>query len=286
MDVSITQVLLPLVLAFIMFSLGLGLKTTDFTNISKNPKSFGIGFINQLLLLSIVTFVLIKLFNINNEMAFGMMLLSFCPGGATSNMLAHFMKGNVALSISLTAVMSLMTIITVPIFIGLAYGHFIGNTAEPINIIAIGIKMCLIAVIPVVLGMTVLRLAPSFTEKAYKPISIIASVLFVVIVIGAIAKHKQVLISQFSVLGPMIIVLIITLLGLGLLISRVLGLSWFDAKTVALETGIQNGTMGIVLAGIILTSTDALPVYAIPSAIYSVLMYVVCAPFIVMMRNR
>lgn len=278
------NVLLPLILAFIMFSLGLTLKFENFKNIGKYPKAFTIGFINQLVLLPLITFGIIKIFNPSNEIAFGMMLLSFCPGGVTSNMLCQLMKGNLALSVTLTSVMSLLSILTVPLLVSISYAYFMGDNTD-VNIVSMGFKMFLIAAFPVFIGTLINNYAEAYANKVRKGVMILAWTLFFLLVIAAIASNKDMLMEQFGQIGAMITVMMFSMLAIGIITAKLFGLSFHDAKTIALETGIQNSTMGMALAGLVAASV-ALPVSALPSAVYSIVMYVVAIPFALMLREK
>lgn len=280
------NILLPSVLAFIMFSLGLTLKFQNFKDIGNYPKAFAVGLTNQLILLPVVTFILIKLFNPSNEIAFGMMLLSFCPGGATSNMLCLMMRGNVALSVTLTSVMSLLSIITVPILVSLSYVYFLGNEDTNISITSLGFKMFILTAFPVLAGTLLNNYAENVANKLRKPVLVIAWVLFLILVAAAIASNRQMLMEQFGEIGAMVTVMMLTLLAMGIITGKLMGLSFHDAKTIALETGIQNSTMGMALAGLVAATGVALPVYALPSAVYSVVMYAIAIPFCLLLRGK
>ena len=149
----IIDIILPLSLIFIMFSLGLGLKVQDFKNIMNNPKAFIVGIVNQMIILPIVAFLIIIMFSLPNNLAVGIMILSCCPGGVTSNILTKLAKGDTALSISCTAVASLLTVITLPLIVGFSVTYFMGNNAPSINIIFLGLTMFVISTMPVLLGL-------------------------------------------------------------------------------------------------------------------------------------
>lgn len=283
---DLSLILLPLILGFIMFSLGLELRVKDFTNITKYPKAFLLGLTNQMLLVPLVAFGLVLLWQPAPEFAFGIMLLSFCPGGVSSNLLAKFAKGNVALSISLTAVVSLLSVITLPLLIGWAYSYFINDQVNDINVLRIGVSMFLITALPVLLGLFIHERFTSTAQKIQKGVSALASVLFLLIMVAAIASNWAVLQEQFPNLGGLVISLLVVLFVLGSLTTRMVGLSWFDAKTIAIESGIQNGSLAITVAGLIVAGSSMLPVYALPAAVYGVLMYAVAAPYIVFARKR
>lgn len=272
-------VVLPIVLAFIMFSLGLGLRMADFARVFQYPKVFAIGISNQLILLPLIAFGLVIAFRLPPEMAIGAMILAFSPGGVTSNMLTKMAKGNAPVSISLTAVVSLLSVITVPIFVGLAFKHFQGGDAQEINVLSLGLQMFLLTALPVGIGIWVTAKAPGFVEKSSKVISIIAMVLFFVVIAGAIKENWVPLKTNFPSLGPALISLNVVLLFLGLLTAKLFKISAADATTVAIESGVQNGTVAITVACLAVGETG-LPPIAVPAAVYGVMMYFVTLPFV------
>ena len=166
MDDILLKVILPLSLAFIMFTLGLGLKWSDFSNIAKYPKAFGLGLINQLVLLPIVAFILANLFDLPALLAIGVMILALSPGGVTSNVLSKLGGGNVALSVSLTAVVTLISVITLPIVLGISMKYFMGQSAPDIVLWGVAISMFLITAVPVIIGMGLNHLFPSIQNRA------------------------------------------------------------------------------------------------------------------------
>lgn len=278
--------LLPLVLAFIMFALGLSMKVTDIKYVIKSPKPFFIGFLSQLILLPLVTLLLIILLKPNPVLAFGFMLLSFCPGGVTSNMLCTLVKGNLPLSVALTSVMSLVSIITVPVLTTLAYSHFMGDEAGDISLLGMGLKMFLITALPVSIGIFINEKKPAFTDKYRAIFMKVASVLFVILVVLAIASNRDVLINQSGQVTLMIATMLMALFVIGVGIPKLLGLSWMDAKTIGMEVGIQNSTMALALSGLIVVTPDKLlPEFALPAAVYSIVMYVLAIPYILLFRK-
>ena len=276
----IIDIILPLSLSFIMFSLGLGLKIQDFKNIMNNPKAFIIGIVNQMIILPIMAFLIIIMFNLPSDLAVGMMILSCCPGGVTSNILTKLAKGDTALSISCTAVASLLTVITLPLIVGFSVTYFMGNNAPPINIILLGLTMFVISTMPVLLGLYIntkfANISNSFTPISNK----ISSFLFVIIVIGALASEWTLFIDNVHSLGPAIISLICIMMLVGYNSSKLFGILDRQASTISIESGIQNGTVGIAIGNIILSTPEGLSVYSLPSGVYSILMYLVCLPAI------
>ena len=283
---TLSVALLPLILAFIMFALGLSMQIADIKYIAKEPKPFIIGFIAQLVLLPVITLILILLLKPAPEFAFGFMLLSFCPGGVTSNMLCTLLKGNLPLSVALTSVMSLVSILTVPVLTAWAYGHFLGTQGGSINLVSMGIKMFLITALPVGLGIFMHEKKPTFTRAHRDKFMKVAFALFVILVAVAIFSNREVLFNESGQITVMIVTLLIALFIVGLGIPKLLGLSWRDAKTIGMEVGIQNSSMALALSGILAVSSDSvLPAFALPAAVYSVVMYLVAVPYIWVFRK-
>ncbi len=282
----IIKIALPLVLAFIMFSLGLGLKKSDFTRILKFPKAFAVGLLNQVLLLPIIALLLAHVFNLSPEFTVGLIILALCPGGVTSNVLTKYAGGNTPLSISLTAVTSLLCIITVPIFAALAVRHFMGEAAPPVNVSKLGFIMFLITAAPVGIGMLVTSRSPDLAKRIAPIVSTVAILLFLLVIGAALAKNWTVFITNLPTLGPVLIVLNIVLITLGLTSAKLFKLSKSDASTIAIESGIQNGTLAITVGAIIAASaTEILPPTTIPAAVYSITMSFVSIPFVLWRRK-
>lgn len=283
----IVQIFLPLILAFIMFSLGLGLRQEDFTRVIQYPNAFSTGLINQLILLPLIALGIVKAFGFSAELAVGIMILSFCPGGVTSNVLTKIANGNTPLSISLTAVVSLASIITIPLLVALSVGHFMGADEADVNIARLGIKMFLITAVPVLLGMLLTASKPLLVEKICKTVSQIAIFLFVLIILAALVTNWGVFYSSLPTLGPALALLNVIMLSLGFLSSSLIKLDAKDATTISIESGVQNGTLGISVGALIaLNATEALPPTTVPSALYGITMYFVSIPFVLWRRKR
>ena len=282
----IVKVALPLILAFIMFSLGLGLGRQDFARVLKYPKAFGTGILNQLVLLPLIAFGLVKAFGLSGELAVGVMILSFCPGGVTSNVLSRIGGGNTPLSISLTAITSLVSIVTVPLLVAMSVEHFMGLDGPEVDIVGLGITMFLITAVPVALGMLLTARKPDLVERISQGISRAALVLFVLIVVAALAKNWVVFSSNLPTLAPALVMLNVIMLALGLVSSRLVQLDSRDATSIAIESGVQNGTLGIAVGGLIaLGTTETLPPTTVASAVYSIVMYFVSVPFVLWRRR-
>ena len=276
----IIDVFLPLSLIFIMFTLGIGLTYKDFTNLIKNPRAFLVGIINQMILLPILAFFIILSFGITKELAVGIMLLASCPGGVTSNIITKLAKGDTALSISYTAINSLLTIFTLPIITILSMMYFIGKEAPPLNVLSLGLTMFFITAMPVGLGMFVSKKNKYFAQN-FEPVAIkISTLLFMVIIIGALVSEWRIFINNIFQIGPAIFLLIFIMLILGYKSSIWFKLNHQQSITVAIESGIQNGTVGITIGNIIMNSETGLSILSIPSGVYSILMYFICLPFV------
>lgn len=283
----IVKIALPLILAFIMFSLGLGLRREDFTRVLKFPRAFGAGLLNQLILLPLVALGLAHAFGLSPDFAVGLMILALCPGGVTSNVLARLAGGNAPLSISLTATTSLLSIITVPLMVAWSVSHFMGESGPAVDVTKLGITMFLITAVPVALGMTLTAKSPTFVTRFAPGISRAAIILFVLIIVAALAKNWAVFSSNLGTLGPVAILLNLLLLAAGLATAMLISLEKKDATTISIESGVQNGTLAIAV-GSIIASTDSqtLPPTTVPAAVYSITMYLVCGPFVLWRRRK
>ena len=285
MDILLS-VFLPLSLAIIMFSLGIGLTIDDFRRVGSRPYAFGIGAVNQMIVLPIIGFIIAIAFGLPGELALGLMILAFCPGGVTSNILTKLAKGDVALSISLTAVISLLTIFTVPILVAWSADYFMGLAAPDVNVTQLGIAMFLITAVPVLLGVSLRHFAGSFSERAEPWLARFANILFIVIVVGALAANWDLFIENLPRLGPSLVVLNVVLLAVGWYSGRLLKLNKQEASAVSIETGVQNATLGITVGSLIAEQASGLPPFSLPSGVYGITMYLVTLPFVYWRRNH
>ena len=284
MDVLIS-VVLPLGLAFIMFTLGVGLTPADFARVGQRPLAFFIGALNQSILLPLVTFICVLAFGIRAEMAVGFMILAACPGGVTSNVISKLAKGDVALSVSLTAVISLASVVTVPLILGLSMGCFMGDAAPEIDITKTAVTMFALTVVPVTLGLGARAMAPAAMTRAEPKLSAVATILFAVIVLAALAANWALFVENIVVIGPALLVLLAALTTIGFVVPRLLGRSVTEAKTISVETGVQNSTLGIAVAAIIVGGEGGFTAYALPSAVYGILMYLIILPVVLKYRR-
>ena len=276
----IIDIFLPLSLVFIMFTLGLGLTSSDFINLTKKPKSFFVGITNQMVMLPLVAFIIISLMGITKEIAVGMMILASCPGGVTSNIITRLAKGDTALSISYTAVISILTIFTLPLVTGLSMNHFMGAEAPPLNLLSLGLTMFCITAVPVGIGMVVRSKNTPYADMLEVTSTKISTLLFVIIILGALASEWDTFTNNFLQLGPAIVLLIIAMLTIAYTSSTWFKMSKNQSITVAIESGIQNGTVGITVGNLIINPESGLSILSIPSGVYSILMYFICLPFV------
>ena len=276
----IIDIFLPLSLIFIMFTLGLGLTSGDFINLLKKPKSFFVGITNQMVMLPLTAFIIISLAGITKEIAVGMMILASCPGGVTSNIITRLAKGDTALSISYTAVISILAIFTLPLVTGLSMNHFMGAEAPPLNLLSLGLTMFCITAVPVGIGMVVRSKNKSFADMFEVTATKISTLLFVIIILGALASEWDTFTNNFLQLGPAIVLLIIAMLTIAYTSSTWFKMSNNQSITVAIESGIQNGTVGITVGNLIINPESGLSILSIPSGVYSILMYFICLPFV------
>ena len=283
---SLVSVFLPLSLSMIMFTLGLGLTLADFARVVQRSRVFIVGALCQVILVPLIAYSVILVFGITGEIAAGIMLLSFCPGGVTTNAVAKFANGDVALSVSLTAVISLISIVTVPFLVAWSVGHFMGAEVPEISVTSLAIAMVLITTLPVSIGMLIRGLVPTVADQIERKLSIVTAVLFIVIILAAIAANWELFTTNFALLGGALITLNVIAMVSGLLIATVLGFAWKERKTISIEVGIQNGTLGITIAPLIIVGASGLPTLALPSAVYSVVMYLTALPFILWVRSR
>lgn len=259
---------LPIALAIIMFGMGLGLTLSDFTRVFKKPKAFLTGFLLQVVSLPIIAYILLSLFSVQAAFAVGFMILAACPGGVTSNLLTYIAKGDVALSVSLTCIVSLIGFITVPLITSFALSHYMGAAAPEFPIAKTIIGILVITIVPLSLGMLVRKLKANAADKMEKYFAPISFVVFILVVVGAILADKENVIPYIKQAGIISIVFNLIVMTFAIGIARMMMLPKDQRTSIALECGLQNGTLGLVVALTILERTDI----SIPIAVYSLLM--------------
>ena len=278
----LTELFLPLALAVIMFGMGLSLTLSDFKRILIYPKAVLLGLLNQIVLLPVVAFFIAKGLGLSPELAVGLMILAACPGGATSNLITHLAKGDTALSITLTAFSSMITVLTIPFVVNFSIGYFIpGGEEQQLEILGTVISVLVITIIPVAIGMLVLKKVPALAKKLEIPFRQFSTVFFILIVVSAFVKERSNLVQFFIDAGPASLALNLATLGLGYGVSKVAGLNFRQSLTIAVESGIQNGTLGITIAATLIVNS----VMTIPSAIYSLIMFGTAA-LVILWGNR
>ncbi|MFC3230765.1 bile acid:sodium symporter family protein [Marinibaculum pumilum] len=283
---ALLTVILPVSLAVIMFALGIGLTLDDFARVARRPFVFLAGAVAQLAVLPLIAFALVGAFGMQGALAVGVMILAFCPGGVTSSVLTRLARGDVALSISLTAVLSLVSLVTIPLLVALTVGHFMAEAAPDVDISSLTLSIFLISTVPVAVGVGLRRLAPHLADRIERVLRPLALLLFLCIVLGAIAANWQALIDHVLQLGPVLVALNVAVLLVGLGVGRVFGLRHGIGRAMAIELGTQNATLGITLGALIATTGGVFSGYALPSAVYGVTMYLVMAPFVAWWRWR
>ena len=273
----------PIALALIMLGLGLGLTTQDFTRVLRNPKDFLVGFIAQLIILPIVAFLLIKILNTPTEIALGVMIIAAAPGGITSNVLTKFAKGDVALSVSLTAVISIISIITVPLIVFTSADILgIDLVSQEINLTGTALKMAGVVAVPVILGMIIRKFADNFISSKISFIDKITGFLFLIVFIAIWIEERENIFEYLSQAGLVVLILNVVMMLIAYNIAKIFASGIEQKKCIAIECGLQNGTLAVFVA----TQISNEIVYLIPTAAYALIMYITGFLFIYFLRNK
>ena len=257
-------------LIIIMLGMGLSLVTDDFKRIIVYPKAILVGLVNQLILLPLIGIGIAALFPLAPEIAIGLMILAACPGGPTSNLIAHLAKGDTALSVTLTALSSFITILTIPFIVNFALVHFL-DQGQMIRLdVADAIKnIFVIIIIPIVIGMLIRRYATAFALRMEKPVRIASGIVLALVIIGIVIKEKENFVSYFQQAGIVALTLNLATMLVGYFSARLFRITDRRAISISIESGIQNGTLAITVAVVLLGSSS----FAIAPAIYSLLMF-------------
>jgi BASS family bile acid:Na+ symporter len=268
----IPKVFLPLSLAIIMLGMGMTLIPADFIRIIKYPKAILIGLTNQLIFLPIIGFSLAIAFNLNPVMALGLMILASCPGGPTSNLITQVCKGNIALSVTLTAIASIVSILTIPFILSYALEYFNSNTDITIKLPIIDtiIQIMGITVIPISIGMFIRKHKTNFAKRMEKPMRTASTVIFIIVFIAVLAANADKLVDGMKEAGLVTLLLNIVTMGLGYLTARLFKLNLKNAISITIESGIQNGTLALVIATSILNNVEM----GIPIGAYAIWMFI------------
>ena len=272
----------PIALALIMLGLGLGLSTRDFLRVINNPKDFTVGIICQLILLPIVAYILLLILRLPVELALGLMIIAAAPGGVTSNVLTKFANGDVALSISLTAVGSLISIFSVP-FIVFSSAKLLGVTdlSSDITMTGIALKMALVVTVPVILGMIIRRFAENFISSNINIVNRITGILFIVVFAAIWIEERENIISYLGQAGLAVLILNVVMMTLAFYIAKGFATGIPQRKCISLECGLQNGTLAVFVATQIFNDVA----YMVPTAAYALIMYITGFIFIYVLKN-
>ncbi len=272
----------PIALALIMLGLGLGLTTKDFLRVINNPKDFTIGIVCQLILLPIVAYILVLILRLPVEIAVGLMIIAAAPGGVTSNVLTKFANGDVALSISLTAIISLISIISVP-FIVLTSANLLGvkDLSSDITMTGIALKMALVVSVPVIIGMVIRKFAENFISSNLNIINKITGILFIIVFAAIWIEERENIFNYLAKAGLAVLILNIIMMTLAFYIARFFATGIPQRKCISLECGLQNGTLAVFVATQIFNDIA----FMVPTAAYALIMYITGFIFIYILRN-
>ena len=278
----LVDVVLPLALAFIMLALGLGLTFDDFARVVRRPRDFAVGALSQIVVLPAVAFALASVWPMAPELALGLMIIAAAPGGVTSNILTAFARGDVALSISLTAVISLLSVVTIPVIVVFAYARFIGEQAgKDISVAGTALGVFLIVAVPVLIGLIVRRFAESFALRFEPAARKISSVLFVLVLAGAIYDQRANIVPYFAQAGLVTLVLNLLMMTIAWLLARMFATGPTQRIAIAIECGLQNGTLAIAVAVLLFGGGLA----TVPAATYSLIMFATALIYIAVLRR-
>ncbi len=274
-------IIIAISLMIIMFGMGLALTLDDFRRVVKKPKAVFLGLTNQLIFLPVIGYILVSVLALKPEIAIGIMILAACPGGATSNVIAHLAKGDTALSVTLTAISSIITIITIPFIIQFALLEFAGQGQEIVlNVPQTILQLLVIVIIPVITGMIVKAKLPVFAIKMGKPVQIASVILLILITTALIIKERHNIIPYFQQAGLPTILLNLTSMMLGYFTASLIKLKKPQAISIAVESGVQNSALAITIAVVTLQNTS----FGIAAAIYTLVMYL--ASFAIILYGR
>jgi len=268
----ITQIFLPISLSIIMFGMGLTLVINDFGRLLIYPKEVIIGLFNQLIFLPLIGFLIILLFDLNSSMAIGIMILSLCPGGPTSNLITQVARGNIGLSVTLTALASLITVFTIPIILSEAISYFSGETDVVIElpVLQTMLQILIITVIPVSIGMVIRKKNEDFALRMERPMRVASTVLFIIIFLLVMIANKDLIIQAMKEVGLATLLLNLSTMTLGYITAKILGIKGKSQISITVESGIQNGTLAFVIATTILNNVEM----GIPTGAYSIWMFI------------
>ncbi len=278
---EIAKSIAPICLAIIMFGLGLGLTAQDFLRVIKNPKDFLIGFLSQVILLPMVAIILISLISLPVEIAMGVMIIAAAPGGVTSNILTKFADGDVALSVTLTAVVSLLSIIIVPLIVFNSANYLGIEIVKEISMLNIALKMFFVVTVPVLFGMIVRSLMTDFIISKTLLVQRLSVILFLIVFISIWVEEWDRIISFITRAGLISLLLNLTMIFLGYYIAKMFASGIPQRKCISLECGLQNGTLAVFVATQLFDDI----VFMVPTAAYALIMFVTSIIFVLFVRK-
>ena len=281
---GIVTTIAPIALALIMLGLGSSLTVKDFTRVTQNPKEFFVGLICQLLLLPIIAYLLIIILKTPIELALGVMLIAAAPGGVTSNVLTKFANGDVALSISLTAITSLISIVSVPYIVFLSIEIFnINYVSGDVSMLGISLKMFFVVTVPVITGMILRKLANNFIENNMRIIEKVSIGLFIIVFVAIYVEEWDSIIMFLTTAGTIALILNVTMMIVGYYIAKFFTSGIAQRRCISLECGLQNGTLA-VFVGTQLFGTNM--TYMVPTAAYALIMMATSVIFVLIIRKQ
>ena len=281
----ITEIFLPIALGVIMLGMGLSLTIQDFKRVVVFPKATFVGLVGQLVLLPAVAFAILAVVELPPALAVGVMLLAVCPGGPTSNLMSNLARADLALSITLTAISSLITVFTIPVLLNLAMEHFIGQGKYvELPVIQTMVQIIVITIIPVSIGMIVRWKFPLAANRAEQPVKVASAVFIALVIIGVIIKEKDNLAGYFMEVGTIMFLINVVIMAFAYGAGALFKLNHRQCSTISIESGIQNGTLAIAIAtsSVLLNNSQM----SIPAAVYSLLMFVTGGVAIYLFRRR
>jgi BASS family bile acid:Na+ symporter len=279
------EVALPSALIVAMFTLGLGLRFADFAAIASRPKAFFAGAVLQVIVLPSTAFAVALLFALPPELGLGLVILALCPGGPTSNLFTKYAKGDVALSISLTAGITLTSVFTIPPIAGFASAYFLGSGAERIDVAGLAMFMVATTFLPVVAGMLVNETMTGFARRIEPSFSILTVIILAGFVFAALASNWSFFVEHVGGLALSCFVVLVLMLAAGLLTGRLAGLERAQTTSISIDTALQNGAMGIAVATMVSGQQDTVSPMAVPAGVYGLLMYGAIIPFVLWRRQ-
>lgn len=275
-------VLLPAGLIFIMFGMGLGLTAADFKRVILSPKAKLVGCAAQLLALPVLAFTIATVFRMPGDLAAGLMLIAVCPGGVTSNVISHLSRGDIPLSVTLTAISSVVTVFTIPLLMKLSMTHFLGSHAViELPFLKTFIQLFAVTLLPIIIGMFVHARFPGFSQRMARPVNLFSIIFLAVVILAAVLKEKD-LGAQIAIAGPAVAALNICGMALGFGLAMGFGLPRAQQVTITIEVGIQNATLALAIALGILES----PRLAIPAVVYGLFMFFTGAAMIAIFGRK